>query len=214
MTMQHLSVVNVAAALLVVDPLDTWLMLLGATLLATATFIYFNFIKPLRDLEQLNRGYGVFFFGVGLYALATGIWATITWPFPGPYNIVLMDPWAIFGLACLILGLSLLLRINIALTSIPFAFIGILPVVHGIAILNYHLTKEPDATFAMYFLTGLSVLLSPIFFNMKNKMLAWLGVALLAIAGLVALYIGVNATFGHIPAWGKWTPWYGAVQTP
>lgn len=214
MTTTTLVTTNIAAALLVVDPLDTWLMLLGATLLAAATFIYFNFIKPFKEVEQLNRGYGAFFTVVGIYALATGIWATITWPFPGPYNIVLMDPWAIFGVACLILGLSLLLRIDFAFTSIPFAFIGILPVVHGLAILTYHLTKEPDATFVMYFLTGLSVLLSPIFFNKKNKMLAWIGVALLIIAGLVALYIGANATFGHIPAWGKWSPWYGAVQTP
>jgi len=214
MTAINMAQINITTALLVTDPLDTWLMLLGATLLAAATFIYFNFLRPFKDLENLNRGYGVFFLGVGIYALATGIWATITWPFPGPYNIVLMDPWAIFGVACLILGLSLLLKIDFAFTSIPFAFVGILPVVHGIAILNFHLTKEPDATFVMYFLTGLSVLLSPIFFNKKNKMLAWLGVAFLVIAGIVAIYIGINATFGHIPAWGKWSPWYGAVQTP
>ncbi|NAZ24532.1 MAG: hypothetical protein GU357_02035 [Thermofilum sp.] len=33
-----------------------------------------------------------------------------------------------------------------------------------------------------------------------------------AIAGLLALYTGANATFGHIPGWGKWSPWYGAVK--
>jgi putative membrane protein len=197
---------------LVVDPLETWLMLLAATLFAAATYVYFNFVKPLKELEQANRGFGVFFTGVGIYALATGVWATITWPFPGPYNIVLMDPWAIFGLASLVLGLSLLLKIDFTYTSVPFAFLGILPVVHGLAILNYRLTMTPEFTFLMYFLTGLSVLLSPILFYKKNKMIAYIAVLFLVIAGLLALYIGANATFGHIPGWGKWSPWYGAVK--
>lgn len=198
---------------LVVDPLDTWLMLLAATLFAAAAFVYFNFIRPLKEQqEQLNRGFGTYFFVVGVYALATGVWATITWPFPGGYNIVLMDPWAIFGVACLILGLSLLLRVDFAFTSIPFAFLGILPVVHSLAILNYRMTKTPEITFLMYFLTGLATLLSPLLFYKKNRTLAWLALVFLAIAGLIALYIGANATFGHIPGWAKWTPWYGAVK--
>ena len=197
---------------LVVDPLDTWLMLLAATLFAAAAYVYFTLIRPLKEQEQLNRGFGVYFLGVGIYALATGIWATITWPFPGPYNIVLMDPWAIFGVACLVLGLSLLLRIDLAFTSLGFAFLGILPAVYGLAILNYRLTRTPELTFTMYFFTGLAVLLSPIFFHKKNKTLAYIAVALLVIAGLIALFIGVNATFGHIPGWSKWTPWYGAVK--
>jgi len=201
-------------ALLITDPLDTWLMLLGATLFAAATFVYFNFIRPLKELEHLNRGYGAFFFMVGVYALATGIWGTITWPMPGGYNIVIMDEWPIFGIACLILGLALLLRIDFAYASIPFAFVGILPVVHGAAIIAFRMTKEPEAAGLMYILTGLSVLLSPLLFYRKNKGLAWLAVALLVIAGLLALYIGASATFGHIPGWSKWVPWYGAVQTP
>ncbi len=201
-------------ALLIVDPLDTWLILLGATLFAAATFIYFNFIKPLKELENLNRGYGVFFFIVGVYALATGIWGTITWPMPGGYNIVIMDEWPIFGIACLILGLSLLLRLDFAFSSIPFAFIGILPVIHGVAIIFYRMTRQPEVAGLMYILTGLSVILSPLLFYKKNKWLAWLAVVLLVIGGFLALFIGVNATFGHIPGWAKWRPWYGAVETP
>lgn len=197
---------------LVVDPLDTWLMLLAATLFAAASYVFFTVVKPSKEQEQLSRGFGAYFLGVGIYALATGIWATITWPFPGAYNIVLMDPWAVFGIACLVLGLSLLLRIDLAYTSLGLAFLGILPVVHGAAILTYGMTKTPPITFAMYFLTGLSVLLSPLLFYKKNKTIAYLAVLFLVLAGLLALYIGVNATFGHIPGWSRWTPWYGAVK--
>lgn len=198
--------------LLVVDPLDTWLMLLAATLFASAVYVFFSFIKPLAEKEKLDRGFGAYYFAVGVYALATGVWATVTWPFPGPYNIVLMDPWAIFGVACLVLGLSLLLRIELAYTSLGFAFLGIIPVVHGLGILMFRLTRTPEATFLMYFLTGLAVLLSPLLFYKKNKTLAYAAVAFLIIAGLIALYIGANATFGHIPGWKDWTPWYGAVR--
>jgi len=198
--------------ILVVDPLDAWLMLLAATLFASAAYVFFTIIRPLKEQEQLHRGFGAYLFGVGVYALATGIWATTTWPFPGGYNIVLMDPWAIFGVACLVIGLSLLLRIDLAYASLGFAFLGILPAVWGIAILTYRMTRTPEATFIMYFFTGLAVLLSPFFFYKKNKTLAYIAVALLVIAGLIALYIGVNATFGHIPGWSKWTPWYGAVK--
>jgi len=87
-------------------------------------------------------------------------------------------------------------------------------VVHGAAIIAFGMTKEPEAAGLMYILTGLSVLLSPLLFYRKNKGLAWLAVALLVIAGLLALYIGASATFQHIPGWAKWAPWYGAVQTP
>ena len=197
---------------LIIDPLDTWLMLLGATLLASAVYVFFSVVRTLAEKEKLDRGFGAYYLGVGVYALATGIWATITWPFPGPYNIVLMDPWAIFGLACLILGLSLLLKIDLAYTSLGFAFLGILPIVHGSGIIAYHLTKEPEVAGLMYILTGLSVLLSPLLFYKKNKLLAYLALIFLVLAGLIALYIGVSATFGHIPGWSQWAPWYGAVK--
>lgn len=198
--------------LLVVDPLDTWLMLLAATLLASAVYVFFSFVKQLAEKEKLDKGFGAFYLAVGIYALATGVWATVTWPFPGPYNIVLMDPWAIFGVACLVLGISLLLRVDLAYTSLGFAFLGIIPVVHGSAILANRLTKTPEITFLMYLFTGLAVLISPLLFYKKSKPLAYLAVIFLVIAGLIALYIGANATFGHIPGWGKWTPWYGAVK--
>jgi len=198
--------------LLVVDPLDTWLMLLAATLFASAVYLFFSLVKPLAEKEKLDRGFGAYYLAVGVYALATGVWATITWPFPGPYNIVLMDPWAIFGVACLVLGLSLLMRIELMYTSLGFAFLGIIPIAHGLGILTYRLTRTPELTFLMYFLTGLSVLLSPVFFYKKSKTLAYLAIAFLVVAGIIALFIGVNAVFGHIPGWGKWTPWYGAVR--
>ncbi|UNQ73953.1 DUF981 domain-containing protein [Infirmifilum sp. NZ] len=66
------------------------------------------------------------------------------------------------------------------------------------AIIAYGMTKESEAAGLMYILTGLPLPLSPLLFYRKNKVSAWLAVALPAIAGFLALYIGASATFGHI----------------
>ncbi len=67
------SISAVFQRILVVDPLDTWLMLLGATLLASAVYAFFSFVKPLAGKEELNRGFGIYYLCAGIYALATGV---------------------------------------------------------------------------------------------------------------------------------------------
>jgi putative membrane protein len=40
-----------AERILVVDPLDAWLMLLAATLFASAAYVFFTIIRPLKEQE-------------------------------------------------------------------------------------------------------------------------------------------------------------------
>lgn len=91
---------------LFVDPLDLWLMLLGTSLPVVAYWVYLNYVsgRPEDYKRSVNRNLAFFFLLLGLYAFITGLWATFTWPLPGAYNIVLMDPWAVFGVAMLLLG--------------------------------------------------------------------------------------------------------------
>jgi len=44
----------------------------------------------------------------------------------------------------------------------------------------------PEVTFLMYFLTGLSVLASPVLFYKKNKTIAYIAVLFLIVAGFIA----------------------------
>ncbi len=220
--------------ILFVDPLDLWLMLLGASLLVAAYGIYVNVIKyrtlhthhnPHSESEalkeviateivQINKGMGLYFTFVGIYALATGLWGTFVWPLPSSYNIVLIDPWPVFGVASIIIGLALWFGINPRYIAVPLAPLGIPIVTYGVIIWLYGLTRQPAIAGLMYFLIGVSVLISPLVLGRAghSKALGWIAIALLIVAALIALYTGINAAYGHIAGWKAWTPWYGAVN--
>jgi putative membrane protein len=206
--------------ILFVDPLDLWLMLLGTSLLVVAYWIYLNYIsgRPEDYKRSVNRNLAFFFILVGLYAFITGIWATITWPFPGPYNIVLANPWPIFGIALLLLGVSQLFGFNPVAISYGLAALGFPILVYGIAIYSKGLTREPLLSALMYVLIALATLGGPILAyyggNGRGRIIAYIAIAMLVIAALISIYTGANATFGHIDGWKPWTPWYGRVEVP
>ncbi|MEM3326996.1 MAG: DUF981 family protein, partial [Thermoproteus sp.] len=62
---------------LFIDQLDIWLDVLGTTLLATAYWLYLNFVSKAPASAKLifNRSFGVFYLALGVYALADGLWA-------------------------------------------------------------------------------------------------------------------------------------------
>ncbi|MGC8973724.1 MAG: DUF981 family protein [Thermoproteus sp.] len=72
------------------DPLDLWLDVLGTTLLATAYWLYLNFASKASLAVKLafNKAFGYFYIALGVYALASGLWATATWPLPSSYNLI------------------------------------------------------------------------------------------------------------------------------
>jgi len=209
------------------DPLDIYLMILGATLLGSAYTVWLT-VKSMA-MAQLTvkqtvkedpqpevvigvKSLSFYYMGVGVFALATGVWGIATWPLPSSYNIVLMDPWALFGAAALIVGLSLYFTGSLSTVSVPLAFLGIIPIVYGVDILKYNLTTEPGLAAALYILTGLAPLLSPFAYLTKGRVSKYIGLlimALLVVAGIIAYMIGVSATFEHTAGWVKWTPWYG-----
>ncbi|MEZ0248937.1 MAG: DUF981 domain-containing protein [Thermoproteus sp.] len=208
---------------LFIDPLDLWLDVLGTTLLATAYWLYLNFVSRAPASARLifNRSFGLFYLALGIYALASGLWATATWPFPSSYNLVFSDSWPIFGVALIALGL---INIKAGLETVGEGadmymrggLIGIaalsLPVlVYGVDIWVYGLTNEPSLAGLMFFLLGLAGLLSPLL-TVKgvSRAAAYLLMLLVVISGLIALLIGVEAIFAHTAAWRAWTPWYGA----
>ncbi|PWV37307.1 MAG: hypothetical protein DJ555_02795 [Desulfurococcaceae archaeon] len=217
--------------ILFVDPLDLWLMLLGASLIVAAYGIYVNAIRyrvhhnpqgvsealkeaVAPEIVQINKGIGLYFTFVGIYALVSGLWGGFTWPLPGSNNIVLIQPWAVFGVASLIIGLALWSGIHPRYIAIPLAPLGIPVIVYSFAIWIFRMTRTPEISGLMYFLIGLSVALAPAILSRSghSRIIGWVAIALLAVAAFIALYIGINAAFGHIAGWRAWTPWYGAVN--
>lgn len=218
---------------LFMDPLDIFLMILGATLLSTAYTVWLT-TRPIKDdtpAEQATvrgevtsrRGtvecpttiktLSFYYMGIGIFALATGVWGLVTWPLPSSYNIVLMDPWPLFGVASLIVGLALYFTGSLTTVSIPLAFLGIIPIVYGTDIIKFNLTTEPSLAAALYILTGLAPLLSPLVYMTNgrsvSKYMSYVVMVILILAGLIAYIIGVGAVFEHTAGWVKWTPWYG-----
>lgn len=217
--------------ILFVDPLNLWLMLLGASLLVAAYGVYVNAIRyrawpnphgvseALKEtvpaeIVQINKGIGLYFMFVGIYALASGLWGSFTWPLPGSYNIVLIQPWAVFGVASLVIGLALWSGINPRYIAIPLAPLGIPVIVYSFVIWILRLTRTPEISGLMYFLIGLSTLLAPVILSRPgySRAIGWVAIALLAVAAFIALFIGINAAFEHVAGWRAWTPWYGAVN--
>ena len=196
---------------LFMDPLDIFLMILGATLLSTAYTIWLT-TRPTKEedppAEQaIARGevtarrgsvecpttiktLSFYYMGIGIFALATGVWGLVIWPLPSSYNIVLMDPWPLFGVASLIVGLALYFTGSLTTVSIPLAFLGIIPIVYGVDIIKFNLTNEPSLAAALYILTGLAPLLSPLVYMANgrsvSKYMSYVVMVILILAGLIA----------------------------
>ncbi|WP_148678545.1 DUF981 family protein [Thermoproteus uzoniensis] len=208
---------------LFMDPLDLWLDVLGTTLLATAYWLYLNFASKASSAVKLafNKAFGYFYIALGVYALASGLWATATWPFPSSYNLIFSDAWPIFGVALILLGLTSnrigvealgedgLYYLRGALVGV--AALSLAPFVYSFDIWKYGLTNEPPLAGLLFFAVGLAGLLSPLLtFKKAARGVAYLLMLLLVIGGLISLFIGVSAIFAHTAAWKAWAPWYGA----
>lgn len=185
-----------------INPLDMWLVLLGSSLFATIYWIYINFVNPNKygeSLYEVNKGLGYYYLLLGIYSFITGLWGSFTWPLPGPYNIILMDPWPVFGVAMILLGLANVYKLNLRGILYGVSALSLPVIFYGLAIWNYGLTREPLISGLMFVFIGLAALLSPLLaFENTKKGAAYLFIILLVIGGLIALYIGYHAVFGHI----------------
>jgi len=199
-------------ALLFIDPLELWLMLLGVTSLLLSAWAFQVLFRGKVD-EDFNKGLAIPLFSIGVYALVSGLWGTFVWPLPSSYNIVLVHPWALFGVGLLSLSFSMYKGASLRGALSAIAPLGLIVIVYGTVILKNGMTREPLMAFLMYFSLGLSALLGGLA-GVAPKYSRPLGAVvalLLAVGGLLALVTGVGAAFSHVSAWKPWSPWYGSV---
>ncbi len=185
-----------------VNLLDLWLTLMGASLFITIYWLVINFIRPDKygdRLFELNRGLGYYYLAIGIYSFITGLWASFTWPLPGPYNIILSDPWPLFGLAFILLGLQNIFNLNLRGILYGVSALGLPIVFYGVSILRYGLTRSPVFSGLMFLAIGFTALLSPLLaFETTKKFSAYIFIILLLVGGILAIFTGYNAVFGHI----------------
>jgi len=195
---------------LFVDILDVQLQVLAWGLLAGASWVLLRFGMPRGETEKLDKGFGYAFFTIGLYAFVTGLWATFVWPLPSSYNIVLSDPYALFGIAYLALGLALIYGADLRGVMYMIAFLSLSVFIYAADIYSHHMTAEPAAAAAMYIFIALAALLSPLLtYRSTSRWFAYIEIVLLVIGALLSAYIGASATFEHTADWVKWVPFYG-----
>lgn len=85
-----------------IDQLDLWLQILSITMFLLAYWVYRYSKGDIQSIRPL--GYGLT--SLGIYILASGLWAAFTWPLIGPYNIIFSDSWPLLGVVLISLGLA------------------------------------------------------------------------------------------------------------
>jgi len=177
-------------------PLHIWLILYGLTLLAGAYAIYLTKLRVTsirRDggevAQDLNKSFGLYLFFVGIYSLITGTWATASRPFTTGLQIVAGDIWPIFGIAALILGLGILLKVDVKFLTYILPIFGIIAIIYGIFTAYY---LKSIIGVLIYFLSGIAGILMP---WIDRKGISTLNVILLAIAGVLSIAAGIILLF-------------------
>lgn len=137
----------------------------------------------------------------------------LTWPLPGPYNVVFGEPALLLGL--LLLGLAF--SIQRGLDLMPLAYLGALaalvPTILSLAIFSFGLTSMPPMAGLAYLATGLGGLTSPLalrqagFWRNACGALLLVGAVLLGATGYMAYFLhtgtGPESIGGWVPAPGR-----------
>jgi putative membrane protein len=120
--------------------------------------------NDLAGVKGALKGAAIPLGAIGSVATVLSVWGEIVWPFPAPYltsyNILFIDVYLLFGVALLILAVSLA-------TSSKLQYAGIFALVAGGVTIAYGwngyvlgMTKEPLDMFLLYGAFGLAGILA------------------------------------------------------
>jgi putative membrane protein len=183
-----------------------FLTLVMINLVAGTALLAYYLWRGIDEADQ--RAYAAAFFGVGLVSLVTGLQISFTWPLPGSYNVGYGDATTLFGVVFLATSISLYLGSSLIPVGIYAFFAAIDALIVGIRIYSLNLTKDPLTSAVGFILAGLSGLgVFPfLMWFRENKMVRWIGVALLAATVVLWAVTFYASLWGHMEAFGKWVP--------
>jgi putative membrane protein len=183
-----------------------FLTLVMINLVAGSVLLAYYLWRGMDEKDQ--RPYASAFFITGLVSLVTGLQIAFTWPLPGSYNVGYGDTTVLFGAVFLATGISLSQGWSLIPVSIYSFFAAIDAIIVGVTILALGQTKEPLVSalgFVLAGLSGLGVFPFLMWFR-KNKLVRWVGIALLVATALVwgiTFYASLPA---HMASFAKWVP--------
>ncbi len=183
-----------------------FLTLVMINLVAGTVLLAFYLWRGIDEKDQ--RAYAAAFFMVGLVSLVTGLQISFTWPLPGSYNVGYGDATTLFGVVFIATAIALFFGSNLIPVSIYAFFAAIDSIVVGLRIFSLNLTKEPLISAVGFILAGLSGLgVFPfLMWFRQNKMVRWIGIALLLATAAVWAITFYGSLWGHLESFAKWVP--------
>ena len=183
-----------------------FLTLVMINLVAGTVLLAYYLWRGIDEADQ--KGYAAAFFGVGLVSLVTGLQISFTWPLPGSYNVGYGDATTLFGVVFLATSFALYFGSSLLPVSIYSFFAALHAIIVGARIYTLQLTKEPVVSAIGFILAGLSGLgVFPfLMWFRENKMVRYVGVALLLATALVWGVTLYGSIWGHMESFAKWVP--------
>ncbi len=183
-----------------------FLTLVMINLVAGTVLLAFYLWRGIDEKDQ--RAYAAAFFMVGVVSLITGLQISFTWPLPGSYNVGYGDATTLFGVVFVATAIALFFGSNLIPVSIYAFFAAIDSIVVGLRIFSLNLTKEPLISAVGFILAGLSGLgVFPfLMWFRQNKMVRWIGIALLLATAAVWAITFYGSLWGHLESFAKWVP--------
>ena len=188
------------------NPTAPALMLVGMGAAVVAAYLLYGHgltLKNPKIKESMNRGIGTVLSAIGMLTLIITIQYILTEPVPAQYVELFGTNLGIFSILMLMGGIILYKGADFRPVSYIAALGGIWQFQAANIVNTFALTKTPLVTVALFVFAGIAGLSflpathisedRPIF--RRIKILAGLVTAVMA---LIALYLGINAMFGHV----------------
>lgn len=133
------------------------LSLVGVISVYMTAMVYVEYRKGnVKDIEGILRQ-GVFPLGLlGVFIFIMGLFAEMTWPLPGSYNILFYDPFMIIGIVILSMSVAIYLRQKLQYVGILAFFSGWIAIFYGINAYIDNMTQSPIAMLGLYVAFGLT----------------------------------------------------------
>ena len=186
------------------NPLAFGLMLVGSGALVAAKFVCKEYTNKLEKTS--GKAFGAVFI---IFALIAGIFGFNLYfaeTIPAHYTEIYGVGYLLFTMLMLAGGITLYFDWDRRPASYLAALGGIILLNSARTVYTFSMSKSPMATTATFALAGLGAIGSLLYTHPNEhplikdnmKWITYAGIAIFAVMGLLALYSGLMAQFGHV----------------
>ena len=183
-----------------------WVALLLLNMLCGYFLLAWYVAVGLKDPEE--KRWAPAFGMVGLVAFVFGGIMATTWPLPGPFGNIFGEMTVLFGTIFLGASVSIARGWDLRPVALYATFAGLAAMVHGVRIIDLHLTQIPLLSgigFIVSGIGGISALPTLTWFR-ENKPVRYFGALVLLLAGLIWMATAYPAFWMHDSGFKDWQP--------